>query len=72
MTYTSTTFQYTKDTTISGSVVGNSVVFGMAIGGNGGTVTIDFEGTVSEDGNQMSGTYSMSTGYTGTWIVTRE
>ncbi len=72
MTITSTTFSYSQDTTVSGSVEGNDVVFGIAIGGNGSTVTIDFEGTVSEDGNQMSGTYSMSTGYTGTWTVTRE
>jgi hypothetical protein len=72
MTFTSTTFSYSRDTTISGSVEGADVVFGIAIGGNGSTVTIDFEGTVSEDGDQMSGTYSMSTGYTGTWSVTRE
>lgn len=72
MTFTSTTFSYSKDTTVSGSVEGNEIVFGMAIGGNDSIVTIDFEGTISEDGNQMSGTYSMSTGYTGTWSVTRE
>ena len=72
MTFTSTTFSYSQDTTISGSVEGNDVVFGMAIGGNGSEVTIDFEGAVSEDGNQMGGTYSMSTGYTGTWDVRRE
>ena len=71
MTFTSTTYSYSEDTTVSGSVEGNKVVFGIATGGNGSTVTIDFEGTVSEDGNQMSGTYSMSTGYTGTWTVTR-
>lgn len=72
MTFTSTTFSYSKDTTVSGSVEGNEIIFGMAIGGNDKIVTIDFEGTISEDGNQMSGTYSMSTGYTGTWSVTRE
>ncbi len=72
MTFTSTTFSYSQDTTVSGTVEGNDVVFGMAIGGNGSIVTIDYEGTVSEDGDQMSGTYSMSTGYTGTWSVTRE
>ena len=72
MTFTSTTFSYSKDTIVSGSVEGNEIVFGMAIGGNDKIVTIDFEGTISEDGNQMSGTYSMSTGYTGTWSVTRE
>jgi hypothetical protein len=72
MTFTSTTFSYSRDTTVSGSVQGNEVVFGTAIGGNGTTVTIDYEGTVAEDGDQMSGTYSMSTGYTGTWSVTRE
>jgi len=71
MTFTSTTFQYSQDTTISGSVEGSNVVFGMAIGSNGSVVTIDYNGTVSEDGNQMMGTYSMSTGYTGTWSVTR-
>jgi uncharacterized protein YcfL len=71
MTFTSTTFQYSQDTTILGSVDGNDVVFGMAIGGNGGVVTIDFEGSIFEDSNRMSGTYSMSTGYTGTWDVTR-
>ena len=71
MTFTSTTYSYSQDTTISGSVEGNDVVFGMAIGGNGEIVTIDYDGTVSEDGNQMMGTYSMSTGYTGTWSVTR-
>jgi hypothetical protein len=67
MTFTSTTFSYSRDTTVSGSVQGNEVVFGTAIGGDGTTVTIDYEGTVAEDGDQMSGTYSMSTGYTGTW-----
>ena len=72
MTVTSTTFSYSRDTTVSGTVEGNDVVFGIAIGGNGAIVTIDYEGTVSEDGDQMSGTYSMSTGYTGTWNVTRE
>ena len=72
MTFTSTTFSYSRDTTVSGSVEGNEVVFGTAIGGNGSTVTIDYEGTVAEDGDQMSGTYSMSTGWTGTWSVTRE
>jgi hypothetical protein len=72
MTFTSTTFSYSRDTTVSGSVQGNEVVFGIAIGGNGSTVTIAFEGTLTEDSNQMSGTYSMSTGYTGTWSVTRE
>ena len=72
MNFTSTTFSYSQNTTISGSVEGNDVVFGMAIGGNGSEVTINFEGTVSEDGNQISGTYSMSTGYTGTWNVKRE
>lgn len=72
MTFTSTTFSYSKDTTVSGSVEGNDIVFGIAIGGNDSIVTIDFEGTVSEDGGQMSGTYSMSTGYTGTWNITRE
>lgn len=72
MTITSTTFSYSKDTTVSGSIEGNEVVFGTAIAGNGSTVTIDYEGTLTEDGNQMSGTYSMSTGYTGTWSVTRE
>lgn len=72
MTFTSTTFSYSQDTTISGSVEGNEVVFGMAIGGNGSEVTIDFAGMVSGDGNQISGKYSMSTGYTGDWDVTRE
>ena len=72
MTVTSTTFSYSRDTTVSGTVEGSDVVFGIAIGGNGAIVTIDYEGTVSEDGDQMSGTYSMSTGYTGTWDVTRE
>ncbi len=73
MTFTSTTFSYSQDTTISGSVEGNDIVFGMAIGGEDDSiVTIDFEGTISEDGNQMSGEYSMSTGYTGTWSVTKE
>jgi len=71
MTFTSTTHSYSEDTTISGSVEGNNVVFGIATGGDGATVTIDFDGTVSEDGNQMSGTYSMSTGWTGTWTATR-
>jgi hypothetical protein len=72
MTFTSTTFSYSQDTTLSGSVEGNEIVFGMAIGGNDSVVTIDFEGVVSEDGNRMNGTYSMSTGYSGTWDVTRE
>jgi hypothetical protein len=71
-TGTSTTSPYSYDATISGTVVGSEVVFGMAISSNGATVTIDYEGTISEDGNQMSGTYHISTGYTGTWSVTRE
>jgi hypothetical protein len=71
MTFTSTTYSYSRDTTVSGSVEGSYVVFGMAIGSNGETVTIDYNGTVSEDGNQMMGTYSMSTGYTGSWNVMR-
>jgi len=72
MTVTSTTFSTVKETTVSGSVEGNDVVFGMAISTNGTTVTIDYVGTISEDGDQMSGTYSMSTGYTGTWNATRQ
>jgi len=45
----------------------------MAIGeSNGSEVTIDYNGTISEDGNQMSGTYYISTGWTGTWEVTRQ
>jgi hypothetical protein len=72
MTITSTTFQYSHDTVISGTVAGSEVVFGMAISSNGETVTIDYEGTISEGGNQMSGTYYISTGYTGTWDVTRQ
>jgi len=73
MKFTSTTFSYSQDTTISGSVEGNDIVFGMAIGGeDDSVVTIDFDGTISEDCKQMSGEYSMSTGYTGTWSVTKE
>jgi len=72
MTFTSTTFEYSQDTTISGTVEGSEVVFGMAISSNGETVTIEYVGTISEDGNQMSGTYYISTGWTGTWSVTRE
>jgi hypothetical protein len=73
MTFTSTTFQYSEDTIISGNVAGSDVVFGMAIGENNGSqVTIDFDGDIFEDGNLMSGTYSMSTGWTGTWEVTRQ
>ncbi|MFC1875329.1 hypothetical protein ACFLY3_04200 [Chloroflexota bacterium] len=72
MTFTSTTFEYSQDTTISGTVEGSEVVFGMAISSNGETVTIDYEGTISEDGNQMSGTYYISTGWTGTWSVVRD
>ena len=72
MTVTSTTFPSSKETTVSGSVEGNDVVFGIAISTNGETVTIDYVGTISEDGDQMSGTYSISTGYTGTWNATRQ
>ena len=73
MAFTSATFQYSEDTVISGNVAGSDVVFGMAIGGsNGSQVTIDFDGTISEDGKHMSGTYSMSTGWTGTWEVTKQ
>ena len=62
-----------EEGTISGSVEGNDIVFGMAIGGeDDSVVTIDFDGTISEDCKQMSGEYSMSTGYTGTWSVTKE
>ncbi|MBA7677690.1 hypothetical protein ES703_85951 [subsurface metagenome] len=72
MTVTSTTFSTVKETTVSGSVEGNDVVFGIAISTNGTIVTIDYVGTISEDGDQMSGTYSISTGYTGTWNATRQ
>ncbi len=72
MIFTSTTFEYSQDTTVSGTVEGSEVVFGMAISSNGETVTIDYEGTISEDGNRMSGTYYISTGWTGTWEVTRQ
>ena len=72
MTFTSTTFEYSQDTTVSGTVEGSEVVFGMAISSNGETVTIDYEGKISEDGNRMSGTYYISTGWTGTWEVTRQ
>ena len=73
MTFTSTTFQYSEETVILGDVAGSDVVFGMAIGeSNGSQVTIDFDGDIFEDGNRMSGTYSMSTGWTGTWEVTRQ
>ena len=65
-------FEYSQDTVMSGTVEGNVVVFGIAIGGVAETATIVYEGTVSEDGNHMSGTYSMSTGYTGTWGVRRK
>jgi hypothetical protein len=72
MTFTSTTFEYSQDTTVSGTVEGSEVVFGMAISSSGETITIDYEGTISEDGNRMSGTYYISTGWTGTWDVTRQ
>jgi hypothetical protein len=72
MTFTSTTFEYSQDTTVSGTVEGSEVVFGMAISSNGEEITIDYEGTISENGNQMSGTYYISTGWTGTWSVTRQ
>jgi hypothetical protein len=72
MTFTSTTFEYSQDTTVSGNVEGSEVVFGMAISSNGETITIDYEGTISEDGIQMSGTYYISTGWTVTWEVTRQ
>jgi hypothetical protein len=72
MTVTSTTHLYSYDATISGTVEGSEVVFGMAISSNGETATIEYEGTISEDGNQMSGTYIISTGWTGTWSVVRE
>jgi hypothetical protein len=72
MTFTSTTFEYSEETVISGNIAGSNVVFGMAIGeSNGLQVTIDFSGAISEDGGRMSGTYSMSTGWTGTWEATR-
>lgn len=72
MTFTSTTFSYSQNTTMSGSMECNDVVFDMAIGGNWSTVIIDFEGTVSENGNQMSREYSMFAGYIDTWNVKRE
>ena len=67
----STTFKYTRDTDVIGSVEGNDVIFGIAIATDEDTVTIDYEGTITEDGNYMEGTYNMSTGYTGTWTATK-
>ena len=64
----STTYGGSWDGTISGSIEDNEVVFGSVIGD--GAITIDYNGRVSEDGNQMSGTYYISTGYTGTWNMT--
>jgi hypothetical protein len=71
MTFASTTFNYIQNSIISGTVVGRNVVLGISIRGNreGEIVTIEFEGLISADGNQMSGTYSMSTGYTGIWSL---
>ena len=72
MNFTSTTFSYSKDTSLSGNAEGNDIVFGMAIEGNGSEVTIDFEDIVFEYGDQMSRTCSMSTGYAGDWSMKRE
>jgi hypothetical protein len=69
MTITSVTFDYTRETTVSGSVEGSEVVFGTAIAVNGDTVTIDYNGTVYADGDFMEGTYTMSTGYSGNWTA---
>ncbi len=71
MTIISTTFNYSRDTTVTGNIEGNDVVFGMAISVDGDTVTIDYVGTVSDNGDLMEGTYTMSTGYSGTWVATR-
>jgi Arc/MetJ family transcription regulator len=71
MTITSITFDYSRDTTIMGSVEGSDVLFGIAIATDGETVTIDYTGTVSDDGDFMEGTYTISTGYTGSWTAVR-
>jgi hypothetical protein len=70
MTVISTTFGDEVDTTVMGSVEGNDVVFGMAITVEGDTITIDYGGTISDDGTYMEGAYTISTGYTGTWAAT--
>jgi len=69
MTIISTTFGDIHDTTVMGNVEGNNVVFGMAITVEGDKVTIDYGGTISDDGTYMEGTYTMSTGYSGTWTA---
>ena len=71
MTFTSTTFTFIQNSIISGAVDGRNVELGVSIRGNreGEIVTIDFEGLISADGNQMGGTYRISTGYTGTWSL---
>ncbi len=70
MTFTSLTFSYSRSTSLSGNVGTGSLVFGIAITSGGSTITIDFSGAASDD-NHMSGTYTMSTGYSGTWSATR-
>ena len=72
MTIKSTTFSDSNETTIDGIVQGNDMVFDIAISTFFATLVIHYQGTVSEDADQMIGTYSMSTGYTGIWDAMRQ
>jgi len=53
--------------TVSGTVEGTSVVFGVV--STSGVHRVNFQGTVS--GTRISGTYSASNGDAGTWSITR-
>ena len=53
---------------VSGTLTGNTISFGIASGGFG---TVNFIGTVSNDGSSASGTWSTTGAAAGTWSATR-
>ncbi len=58
--------------TLTGSVTGTTVLIGTAFGGG---QTVNFDGTATEDGSSMSGSYTVSGGACGgdkgTWSMKR-
>lgn len=53
---------------VTGTLSGNMITFGLASGGFG---TVNFTGTVSDDGNFMSGTWNTGDDAEGTWSAIR-
>ncbi len=60
----------TQDRQITGSIASSNVT-SLIYFWNDGTTNFAFTGTVSTDGNSMSGTWSNSNGQTGTWRATK-